>query len=86
MAGEYGGGVKSSFPATTLSLLPVLGGILADLWRAARQNGGHSRLSAALLAVPIILVRSDSELFGGSVTGQTTFCDCRTTWADSICG
>src|SRR3954464_3807447 len=60
--GEYGAGVKSSFPASTLSLLPVLGGILAGPWRAARQNGGQWRLRAALLSMPIVLVRSDSEL------------------------
>src|SRR5947209_8494848 len=82
--GKYGAHVKSSSLGSTLSLFPVLGGILVDPLQAARQNGGKWIHSAGRLTGPIIFVRSDSEPLRDRVTGQTTVCDCRTTLVDSI--
>jgi hypothetical protein len=83
---EYGADVKSSFPSSTFFLLPLLGGILADPLRAARQNGGQWSHSAGRLTAPIIFVRSAWEPLRDMVTRQTTFCDCRTMLVYSICG
>src|SRR3954447_4710573 len=36
--GDFGADVNSSLPSSTFFLVPVLGGILADPFKAARQN------------------------------------------------
>src|SRR5436305_4696504 len=78
--GEYGANVKSNFSSSKFFLFPVLCGNLADPCKTASQNGGNWGDSTGSINAPIILLRSDSEPLCDRVTGQTTFCDCRTTW------